>query len=307
MTRFLRWHGMHAPLFIAHRGARAFAPENTVAAIERAAEFGCAMVEIDVHLSRDGVPVVHHDDTLRRCTDVAERFPERADDWLSDFSLAELRTLDAGSWYLREIARPAAQRQAFLRSLSDEEQRAHLRPEHHVAFGGGRVRIPTLAEVLDAAKSLGLGVNVEIKSIPRMYPGIAQKVLADIDRSGLRDRILVSSFDHEQLVALRELDADLPLGVLVSERLARPERYLELLDADAYHPGCSGESDSLGFHSVSGTLEAQGIAAVRASGRGVFAWTCNDTAQMRALAAAGVSGIITDYPNRFPSELTSRP
>lgn len=298
-----------APLLIGHRGARAFAPENTLPAIERAAEFGCAMVEIDVHLSRDGVPVVHHDDTLRRCSDVAERFPDRADAWLSDFTLAELQSLDAGSWYLRELALPAAQRQPFLRTLSDEEMRVHLPAARRAAYGGGRVRLPTLLEVLDAARSLGLAVNVEIKAIPRLYPGIAARVLEDIERSGLRERVLVSSFDHEQLVALRALDASLALGVLVAERLARPERYLALLDADAYHPGCSGESDSLGFHSVAGTLDTRGIDAVRAAGRGVFVWTCNDAAQMRALAAAGVSGIITDYPNRFPfpRAATSRP
>lgn len=292
-----------APLLIGHRGARGFAPENTLPAIERAAEFGCAMVEIDVHLSRDGVPVVHHDDTLRRCTDVAERFPARAGAWLSDFTLAELRTLDAGRWYLDEIDRPAAQRQPFLRTLSDAEIAAHLGPAQRAAFGGGRVHVPTLLEVLDAARTLGLAVNVEIKSIPRMYPGIAERVLADIERSGLHARVIVSSFDHEQLVALRALDASLALGVLVAERLAQPARYLEMLDADAYHPGCSGESDSLGFGSVAGTLDTRGIDAVRAGGRGVFAWTCNDAVQMQALAAAGVSGIITDYPNRF----TSRP
>ena len=293
------------PALVGHRGARAFAPENTLPAIERAAEFGCSMVEIDVHLSRDGVPVVHHDDTLRRCTDIAERDPARADAWLSDLTLAELRTLDAGGWYLRELEQPAAQRQPFLRTLGEAELQAHLGAGQRAGFAG--VRIPTLAEVLDAARALGLAVNVEVKSIPRLYPGIAARVLQDIERSGWRERVLVSSFDHEQLLALRALDPRLALGVLVSERLARPEQYLALLDADAYHPGCSGESDSLGLHSVTGRLEAAGIAAVRASGRGVFTWTCNDTAQMRALVDAGVSGVITDYPNRWPAEFTSRP
>lgn len=302
----LSWLGA-APLLVGHRGARAFAPENTLPAIERAAEFGCAMVEVDVHLSRDGVPVVHHDDTLRRCTDVAQRFPGRADAWLSDFTLAELRTLDAGSWYLQQLGLPAAQRQPFLRTLSQAELAAHLGPAQQAAFGAGRVHVPTLAEVLDCARGLGLAVNVEIKSIPRMYPGIAEKVLAQIVQSGMHARVIVSSFDHEQLVALRALDATLALGVLVAERLARPERYLELLDADAYHPGCYDDFDSLGFGSVAGTLDTRGIDAVRASGRGVFVWTCNDAAQMLALAQAGVSGIITDYPNRFARELTSRP
>lgn len=295
-------------LCVAHRGARAFAPENTLPAIEAAAELGCDMVEIDVHLTRDGVPVVFHDDRLGRCSDVAERFPARADDFLSDFSLDELRRLDAGAWYLRELALPPTQRQPFLRSLGDAEIAAHVGPARQAAFAARPVRIPTLADVLSCARERGLAVNVEIKTIPRLYPGIAARVLETIQQERMHERVLVSSFDHEQLVELRALDPALPLGVLTSGRLARPQRYLELLDADAYHPGCIGEADSLGFGSVDGTLDARGIAAVRAGGRAVFVWTCNDAAQMRALAAAGVSGIITDYPNRFPRDgATSRP
>lgn len=297
-----------ALLCIGHRGARGFAPENTLPAIERAAQLGCDMVEIDVHLSRDGVPVVHHDDRLGRCTDVAERFPGRATAYLSEFTLDELRSLDAGSWYLRELALPAPQRQPFLRTLEAAEIAAHVGPGQQAQYGGGQVRIPLLAEVLERAAALGLAVNVEIKSIPRLYPGIAAKVVDEIVRTGMRGHVIVSSFDHEQLLEVRRLDAELPLGVLTSDRLARPERYLELLDADAYHPGCYDDFDSLGFGSVQGTLDTRGIAAVRASGRGVYAWTCNDAAQMRALAAAGVNGIITDYPNRFPrGPATSRP
>ena len=301
-------HFGSALLCIGHRGARGFAPENTLPAVERAAQLGCDMVEIDVHLSRDGVPVVHHDDRLGRCTDVAERFPQRAAAFLSEFTFDELRSLDAGSWYLRELALPAAQRQPFLRTLSDAELAEHVGPERRAGFGGGQVHIPSLAELLECARGLGLAVNVEIKSIPRLYPGIAAKVVDEIARAGMHGRVIVSSFDHEQLLEVRRLDAELPLGVLTSDRLARPERYLELLDADAYHPGCYDDFDSLGFGSVQGTLDIRGIAAVRASGRGVFAWTCNDAAQMHALAGAGVSGIITDYPNRFPrGPATSRP
>jgi glycerophosphoryl diester phosphodiesterase len=78
-------------MLIGHRGLAGLAPENTLASFAAAADHGLAMVEFDVRLSRDGVPVVFHDDTLERTTDGAGAVAER--DW------AELASLDAGSWF----------------------------------------------------------------------------------------------------------------------------------------------------------------------------------------------------------------
>lgn len=289
---------------IAHRGARAFAPENTLPAIEKAARLGCTMVEVDVHLSRDGEAVVHHDDRLHRCTDVQQRFPSSAAAFVSDFTLAQLRTLDAGSWYLRELTLPHHLRQPFLRSLTDAELASHVSAAERQEYASGEVGIPTLHEVLMLARALELWVNIELKSIPRMYAGVAAKVIQDVHACAMEHRVLVSSFDHEQLLEVRRLSSTIPTGVLTSDRIARPARYLELLDADAYHPGCYDNFDSLGFGSISGEIDARGIAEVRDSGRRVFVWTCNDPAQMSALARAGASGIITDYPNRLPAALS---
>ena len=91
--------------------------------------------------------------------------------------------------------------------------------------------------------------------------------------------------------------------MLTSDRLARPADYLRTLDAQAWHPGCHGPVDTLGFGSVAGQLDATDIDDVRNAGAMVFVWTCNDPQQMQALAAAGVDGIITDYPNRFAAAL----
>lgn len=76
---------------IGHRGVAGLAPENTLASFTLAADRGLAMVEFDVRLSRDGVPLVFHDDTLERCTD--GEGPVAATDW------AEIARLDAGSWF----------------------------------------------------------------------------------------------------------------------------------------------------------------------------------------------------------------
>lgn len=79
------------PKLIAHRGASAYAPENTLDSIRAAAEMGAAWVEFDVKLSADGVPVLFHDDTLERITGHTGN--------VRDFTHAQLQDLDAGAWF----------------------------------------------------------------------------------------------------------------------------------------------------------------------------------------------------------------
>src|SRR5579872_2157686 len=84
---------------IAHRGASARAPENTMAAFSLALEFGAGCVEHDLHVTNDGVLVCLHDRSLERTTDAPARFPARRPWNVDDFTMAELRQLDAGSWF----------------------------------------------------------------------------------------------------------------------------------------------------------------------------------------------------------------
>ena len=79
------------PKVIGHRGAKAYAPENTLASIHTAADMGIEWVEIDVKLTKDGVPVIFHDEDLHRCTGVSEL--------MADKTWAEVREMDAGSWF----------------------------------------------------------------------------------------------------------------------------------------------------------------------------------------------------------------
>jgi glycerophosphoryl diester phosphodiesterase len=208
---------------IAHRGARAFAPENTIEAIDTAAQLGADMVEIDVHLSRDGQLVVTHD------------LPE-------DLTLAQIQTMDP--------------------------------------------RIPTLPQCLTRARSLSLLVNVEIKNLPRRYPHIEEMVVAAVERQEVVRHVIVSSFDHESLAIVRRLNDTIATAALTQDRLYEPVEYLTRLDADAFHPG--------GY-----VPDRETVHAIRAGGRGVNVWTENDPERMYRLIAAGVTGIITDYPDRL--------
>ncbi len=283
---------------IAHRGARAFAPENTLVAFAKARDFGCQMFEMDVHKSRDGELIVHHDDNLTRCTDVKVKFPGRRSYFVSDFNLRELKTLDAGSWYIREIALPAELRQSFLQTLSSAEIAEFVGVKDREYYQSGAIKLPTLSETLELAKSTGMMVNIEIKTLPRMYKDLAKDVVKLVKVKKMEHRVLISSFDHEQLPIVRQLSRVIATGALTSDRLAKPADYLRLIDADAYNPGCYSDYDSLGFGSVAGKLDRRGISNVRKAGRGVNVWTCNRENEMRQLIKAGVTGLITDYPNR---------
>ena len=291
---------------IAHRGARAFAPENTLSSFEKAKSFGCPMFEMDVHVSKDGELVVHHDEKLTRCTDVETRFPGRSTDFVCDFNLDELRELDAGSWYVEEISRPAEQRQFFLQTLTDEELKQFVCRKDRDIYASGEIKIPTLQQTLELAQRTGMMVNIEIKTLPRMYFELTIKVVRLVESLGMERRVLISSFDHEQIIEVRRLSDVIATGALTSDRLAKPGEYLRLLDADAYNPGCYGDYDSMGVGSVTGKLDPVGILNAREAGRGVNVWTCNDPNQMRQLIAAGVTGLISDFPNRVRDVLADR-
>src|SRR5580698_1292613 len=86
---------MTKPWIIAHRGASAYAPENTLAAFQRAVELGAPFIETDIHLTRDARFVAFHDKMLQRTTNGRGA--------VSDYTLAELRGLDAGNWFDRQF------------------------------------------------------------------------------------------------------------------------------------------------------------------------------------------------------------
>lgn len=101
---------MSQKMVIAHRGASAYAPENTLAAYELALRQAADCIELDLHASKDGILVCIHDRTLERTTNVRDVFPDRGRDvteqaggrrrwFVHDFSLAEIQTLDCGSWF----------------------------------------------------------------------------------------------------------------------------------------------------------------------------------------------------------------
>lgn len=174
---------------IAHRGSSGAAPENTLAAVELAIDQRSDVVENDIQRTADGELVIMHDTTLTRTTDVEQVFPERAPWNVRDFTLAEIKQLDAGSWFAPE-------------------------------FAGERV--PTLAEWVDAVGNQA-GMLLEPKA-PELYPGIEEDLdkelrsLPAFNRALRDDRVVVQSFNHPWLRIYKDRAPDVPVGLLYGTR-----------------------------------------------------------------------------------------
>lgn len=288
-------------MIVGHRGARALAPENTLVSIQRAAELGAGMVEVDLHATRDGVVVVFHDEELTAHSDAALRFPLRAPWSLADFTLEELRSLDAGAWFL--------DRHPYAERFTPEERSRFLAAAWLEGITREERGIPTLEEVLLRVRDLGISINLELKAIPVIHPELVQTTLEVVARVGMQDQVLYSSFDHQLLRDLKASHPEVAVGVLTGDRLARaPEYVADWVGADSFHPGASPHSDALGIflrrrHPLPGqtpleSLQAE-VAAFRNRGLRVFPWTVNPIEDLVLLQEAGVDGIITDFPHRM--------
>lgn len=286
-------------LNIAHRGARAFAPENTVPAIRMARRLGANVVELDVQMSRDGELIVFHDDEVSRCTDGASKFPARMDYSVSAFTWEELAVLDVGTWYVQELARRPRERQPYLQDLTATEIQQCITPDDADEYASGSVWIPRLQDALAVAREHQLAVILDVKTIPRRYPGIVNRTVDLIRDAGMESETLISSFDHRLLADVRRRSATIGTGVLTAERLYRPREYMRALDADAFEPGCAGAQDVVRRGTAPEDLDVDAMRELTSDGLLVNVWTENSLARMRALIEAGVTGIFTDYPNRL--------
>lgn len=275
------------PWVVAHRGASAQAPENTIPAFTLAAEQGATFVELDVQRTKDGALVLLHDLTLERTTDIAQVFPDRAREvmvkgearrqWpLADFTLAEVRRLDAGRWF-------------------------------DARFAG--TRVPTLAETIAAVRGR-IGLYIELKA-PERYPGIEAEILAALTAAGLdqpyanpRTPVVLQSFTVGSLQILaRDLRTTLPIHLLFGPAdAARWTSAAGLAEARTFATGLSPDKQVLRADpGLAARAHALGMLVTpytfRASAVGTYA---DVGAEMRAALAAGADGVITDNPDQAP-------
>lgn len=256
-------------LIFAHRGLRSEAPENTLLAFEKGlGRTDC--FEVDVQLTRDGVPVVVHDDLLTRTTDILfHPTLYTCKHWnIHQFSFEELQLLDAGSWFLNQDPF------GFL-----EEGRLDIKE----LAGSMPQSIPTLKEVLAFAKEHQYPINIEIKVHARDDVAYyVKKVLDDIHGSECKELVIVSSFDHDVIAHIKELDTSIATAALMEE-LPSEELipYLKTLQVEALH--------------VKHTLvEKLPLEILSKEGILVSVYTVNDLRYMEMLFDLGIKGVFSD-------------
>jgi glycerophosphoryl diester phosphodiesterase len=254
------------PVNLAHRGASASAPENTIEAFRLAVEAGAGGLELDVHMTLDGHIVVIHDATVDRTTDGAGP--------VSEMTLDELRGFDAGHDF--------------------SPDGGPTRP-----YRGRGVRVPTLEVVL--REFPGVAVNIDMKAA---RPGIEAAVFEVLREANASGRVLVVSTHHAIVKRFRKISGGLlstgasrwEIRVFYIASRLRLERHLrpayDALQVPLRHRGIP-------------LVTPRFIRAAHARGVRVDVWTINQPDEMRRLLDLGVDVIMTDRPGTLAEVLDS--
>ncbi|KFF48943.1 glycerophosphodiester phosphodiesterase [Gammaproteobacteria bacterium MFB021] len=313
---------------IAHRGASYQAPESTRPAYLLARDLGADYLELDLQRTRDGQLVAFHDNTLGRNTNVAEVFPERADAPISAFTLAELKQLDAGSWF--NASYPERARDAY-----------------------AGLKILTLDEVIDIAEGGANhpGLYIETK-VPEQFPGIERDLRDKLTARGWlgegagawapasgdavkvadgKARVILQTFSKASLAALEETMPQVPRVLLLwlgeggidaapsepqgehesdadyyaRQQVASPAAYQAWLDVAKAH-GAIGVGPSTVQHDHDGPFSSQFsymelaapwmVSLAHDDGLLVHAYTVDEPADFARYHDNGVDGFFTNRP-----------
>lgn len=247
------------PRTIAHRGGSGIRPENTLVAFRHAHALGVRTMELDVHLTSDGVLVVHHDESLDRTTNGTGP--------IATCTLADLRSLDAAHRFEDEFG--------------------------EFSFRGQGIRIPTLEEVLLELADTSFVIELKPTGAP-----IAKAIRSFVDRHRVHERVCVAGFHEPTLATFRSLPGehvrssggqDAILHFWLSsrvglDRLRKPP--FDMLQVPPVHHGIR-------------VIDRRFVEAAHRRCVEVHAWTIDDPTEMRALLDQGVDAIITDRPDRM--------
>lgn len=288
-----------------HRGARGLAPENTLPAFARTLSIGVDTLELDIAITKDGVPVIAHDPTLNPdlTRDADGRFLEQRGPAIHTLTYAELQRYDVGR-------------------LKPGTRYASAHPDQQAVDG---TRIPRLADLFALVERSGntqVRYAIEIKTSP-LAPELtlppdsfAAVVVQAVREGGVMARSSVLSFDWRALYAVRKLAPEVPLVCLTIQRTmdnvlagsregspwTAPLRYADHGSIPKLVRAAGGRVWSCYW----ADLDAAKVAEAHALGLVVLAWTVNDPGTIAAMLDLGVDGIVSDRPDRVREELLRR-
>jgi glycerophosphoryl diester phosphodiesterase len=245
------------PLIVAHRGASALAPENTLAAFKKAIEDGAEGIEFDVRLSKDGEAVVFHDADLKR---IGGR-----DEKIIDFSFEELQKIDAGSWFNRVFPKIANE------PFSNET-------------------IPSLKAVLCLLSEYRGLIYIELKCREREVEPLVKAVCKEINASHLLPNIIVKSFRLQTISEIRRLCEGVTTAALFAPKIMtmlRKEKYL-LKIAQEFR------ADQISLHYTLASKKFMKKAEKKEMS--VAVWTVDNPRFIKRAIDLGIKAVITNHP-----------
>jgi len=179
-------------LVIAHRGDSTQAPENTLPAFQKAIDAGADMVEFDVQLTSDGVPVIFHDATLDKHSN--------GFGLLSDFPIEKVRSLDAGMWFSKE-------------------------------FAGEKIPLLSEVLELAKGRIL-LNIEIKPESVTEnTETGIEHRVCEQVHLLGIQEQVLISSFDYRVLKRVKNINPAIKTGLLYNRKKSGGSSPVELVQS----------------------------------------------------------------------------
>ena len=244
------------PFILGHRGASALAPENTLAAFSRAIADGADGIEFDVRLSRDGVSVVIHDASLKR-TGLIDRT-------VSDMTAAELQEVDVGSWF------------------------ANRNPQE--SFRGEK--LPTLRNVFELFSGNAGLLYVEMKCDKNEGTALAAEVVKLTREFRMPDRVVVESFDHAAVAAVKQIDSGIRTAALFEPKISRPistVRRLKMVDTAI----AVGANEIALHHTLVGSRVVE---KAKRAGMETIVWTVDDPVWILRARALGIKALIANDP-----------
>lgn len=244
---------------VAHRGGSHLAPENTLAAFRNALTLAVDAIELDVHMSRDGYPIVFHDNTVDRLTNSTGN--------ILDLDFETLRSLNAAA--------------------------------HFTGNWPQKQQIPTLREVLDFAKGrVSVYIELKTSKrdgVEGQYPRIVEAVVEEVRATGMLNRVLIMSFDWSLLPQVKAMEPRIPTAILVSREtwgeydqsgLSKLAEQAHTLHAEWVNMDYRLFTDEL-LHSLHAHNLKLGL------------WTVNTSDALQRFARAGVDSLTSDRPDLF--------
>ncbi len=300
-----------------HRGARGLKPENTLPGFETAFDLGVGTVETDLHLTRDGVPLIVHDAVVsgrlfRRLPGAP--VPEPADQLLVSSltrdqcrGYAADRNPDPGRFPCQDAAvTPLADLFSRQEGINPYTPPTLAELCRFITAYAGELGRQAGKSAAQQARARLVRLDLELKRVPffpetigdrfdGQAPGLLEeRVVAAVRAAGMVGRTTVRSFDHRAVRAVRRLEPGLTGAVLIEGTApCAPADLARQADAAVYCPGFA-------------FLDAALVRQAHAAGVRVIPWTVNRLEEWRRLLDWGVDGLTTDFPDQLAAFLESR-